>query len=143
MNWGYKIVIASALFMGYIIFLVTKCMQQDIDLVDKHYYKEEIEYDKQIKKASNGLNHTAFSLKYESSQQQLALKFGETDKSITGKIQFFRPSNDKMDQVFVLAPDKTGLQSISTSRLQKGLWRIKIYWTDGKEEFFKEETVVL
>jgi nitrogen fixation protein FixH len=144
MNWGYKIVIVSALFMGYIIFLVTKCFQQDVSLVDKHYYKEEIEYQSQIQKIKNANLSNDLSIRYNSKSSEIALQLTNKDKKeIEGKVQLYRPSNNNMDKVIPLDLDSSGIQSISTSRLVKGLWKVKVHWNDGHSDFFKEEVIVL
>lgn len=144
MNWGYKIVIASALFMGYIVFLVTKCFQQDVSLVDKHYYKEEIEYQAQIQKIKNANQSEDLSIKLISSSNNVALQFNNgVQTNFTGTIQLFRPSNDKMDRIIPLKLDDSGLQLIPTSQLAKGLWKLKVTWSNGESDFYKEEVLVL
>jgi nitrogen fixation protein FixH len=144
MNWGYKIVIAALLFMGYIVFLVTKCFQQDVSLVDKHYYKEEIEYQAQIEKIRNANKFEDLSVKYLAGENQLELQFKDKYRTgVEGKIQLFRPSDEKMDKSILLQPNESGAQYISTRELAKGLWKMKVSWKDGREEYFKEEILVL
>jgi nitrogen fixation protein FixH len=143
MNWGYKIVIASALFMGYIIFLVTKCFQQDVSLVDKHYYKEEIEYQAQIQKIKNANLSNDLSVKYSPASNQIALQFTAGTNQIDGKVRLFRPSNDKMDKLIPLKLDKKRMQLISDAGLAKGLWKVKVTWSDGHADYYKEEVIVL
>ena len=142
MNWAYKIVIASVLFIGYIVFLVVKCFQQDISLVDEHYYKEEIEYQAQIQKIRNANLSNDLSIKYVGASNEVALRFSKENK-VEGKVRLFRPSDDKMDKTIQLKPDNSGLQIIPTGQLAKGLWKVKVSWTDGKSEFFKEEVLIL
>jgi nitrogen fixation protein FixH len=143
MNWGYKIVIASALFMGYIIFLVTKCFQQDVSLVDKHYYKEEIEYQAQIQKIKNANLSNDLSVKYNPTSNQIALQFTAGTNQIDGKVRLFRPSNDKMDKLIPLKLDKKRMQLISDAGLAKGLWKVKVTWSDGQADYYEEEVIVL
>ena len=144
MNWGYKIVIASALFMGYIVFLVVKCFQQDVSLVDKHYYKEEIEYQAQIQKIKNANLSHDLSIKHNAGSDEISLLFKNlNNKNIAGEIKLFRPSNDKMDKVLPLDINPSGLQIIPASKLVKGLWKVKVNWTDGQSDFYKEEVIIL
>ena len=143
MNWGYKIVFASLLFMGYIVFLVVKCFQQDISLVDTHYYKEEIEYQSQIEKIKKANYSHGLSIKFNALANKVELQFNDTLKEgIKGTVQLFRPSDDKMDKRFPLAINEKGEQSISTSQLAKGLWKIKVSWANEESAFYKEEVLV-
>lgn len=144
MNWGFKIVIAALLFMGYIVFLVTKCFEQDVVLVEKHYYKEEIEYQNQIQKIKNANQSQDLLIKYLPTSNEVALKFNNgIQNDFHGKVKLFRPSDDKMDKIIPLNLNESGVQVIPTSQLAKGLWRVKVSWTIGDTSFFKEEVLVL
>ena len=44
--WPYAIVVCMVLFMGYIAHFVYKAMNQDVGLVSKDYYQQEIQNDK-------------------------------------------------------------------------------------------------
>ena len=48
MNWGKSIVLSFVLFAAFIVTLVTVCLRQDISLVSKEYYKEELQYENQL-----------------------------------------------------------------------------------------------
>ena len=48
MNWGKSIVLSFILFAAFIGTLVTVCIRQDISLVSKDYYEEELQYDKSV-----------------------------------------------------------------------------------------------
>src|SRR5204863_3800605 len=106
----------------------------------------EIAYQKQIDR----LSHTAavrgeVSVSYESAQQQVALRLPAAhlgDKSV-GTIRFYRPSNAKLDFELPLALDATGAQRVPTAKLQGGLWKVRVQWTTGGQEFYHDQSVVL
>ena len=50
MNWGKSIVLAFVLFAVFIGVLVAVCVREDISLVSRNYYNEELDY--QTKNAS-------------------------------------------------------------------------------------------
>ena len=53
MNWGKSIIAAFlffALFIGVLVFI---CMKQEVSLVSKDYYKDEINYQQQIERLNN------------------------------------------------------------------------------------------
>ena len=53
MDFGKWIVVAFVLFAVFIGTLVTVCVRQDISLVSKEYYKEELAYQDQIVRIAN------------------------------------------------------------------------------------------
>ena len=53
MNWGTKIVFSFIAFAGLIITMVVISMRQDVSLVAKDYYVQEIAYQDQIDKIQN------------------------------------------------------------------------------------------
>jgi hypothetical protein len=142
MNWGTGIVITTIVFMGYILVLVRLCMKNDIELVDKHYYKQEIEYQDQMDKIKNGrLPESQISWHYDAQAKIIQLSMNQ--KNAFGKILFMRPSNGKLDKAIVLETDKNGKQLISSAWMNKGMWRVKVNWSDGHQDYFKEETLVI
>jgi len=65
MNWEKKIAIVYLSFVGFMGFLVWKCLQQDdIHLVSKDYYQKEIAYQKDIDRMNN-TNQLSTQLKFE------------------------------------------------------------------------------
>ncbi|MEY3438013.1 MAG: hypothetical protein RL265_598, partial [Bacteroidota bacterium] len=53
MNWGRGIILAMALFMGFILFLVVNIMLHTVDLESEDYYKKEINYEQEITAMKN------------------------------------------------------------------------------------------
>ena len=53
MNWGKWIIVSFVLFAAFIGTLVTVCMRAEVSLVSKDYYKEELEFQKQIVRIEN------------------------------------------------------------------------------------------
>ena len=142
MNWGKSIVLAAALFMGYIVFLVYTCMKQDVELVDKHYYKEEIEYQQKIDQLNNAkLPEGQVGIIYKAEAQTLEFDFN--NNNINGLVSLVRPSDAKKDRSILLQPNGSGKQIYSTTDMDRGLWRIKVKYTDGSREYLKEQVVVL
>ena len=54
MNWGKWIIVSFVLFAAFIGILVVICVRQDISLVSKNYYQEELAYQQQIDRMNNG-----------------------------------------------------------------------------------------
>ena len=53
MNWGKSIVLAFILFAVFIGVLVFVCVREDVSLVSKNYYKDDLEYQSQIDRVRN------------------------------------------------------------------------------------------
>jgi hypothetical protein len=144
--WPYAIIGWFLLFGSGMAAWVVVAVRNDPELVRADYYEQEIAYQKQIDR----LNRTAavrgeVSVFYESAQQQIALRLPAAhlgNKSI-GTVRFYRPSNAKLDFELPLALDATGAQRIPTDKLQGGLWKVRVQWTSGGQEFFHDQSVVL
>src|SRR6187549_71091 len=100
MNFGNWIVVAFIFFALFIGTLVTVCVREDINLVSKDYYKDELAYQDQIKRISNTqtlrdkpeikkINNTTYKVNFKQ-----AIDHGE--------INFFCPSDQTMDKHFTI-----------------------------------------
>lgn len=144
--WPYAIIGWMLLFgTGMAAWLVV-AIRNDPELVRPDYYEQEIAYQQQIDR----LNRTAavrseISVAYENARQQIALRIpaAHLADKLSGTIQFYRPSNAKLDFKLPLAVDASGLQSVPTVKLQAGLWKVRVSWTSGGQEFFHDQSIVL
>ncbi len=142
MNWGRSIILAFVLFIAFIATLVTVCVRQDINLVTKDYYREELQYQKQIDR----LTHTAaLKSKPTIELEQGLLKINYTDFPLVqeGALELFRPSDPSHDKVFSLTRSETDVQYFSTEGMQKGMYRARMKWTMDGEEFYIEQAITL
>ena len=74
---------------------------------------------------------------------QFEIAFPESEKGISGEIQFFRPSNSALDQSFAISLNEQGKQFIETNNMVKGYYRVKVTWSMHGKDFYKEEPVYL
>jgi hypothetical protein len=138
MNFGNWIVVAFVLFTIFIGVLVTVCVRQDISLVSKNYYNEELAYQDQIKRINNttGLSKKPGITKIDNNTIQIA--FDKEMKIENGKVKFFCPSDPKMDRDFELTANGN-TQLFNTNALRKGMYKVKLLWVmDGKEFYYEE-----
>lgn len=146
MSWGWKIVLLYSAFVIMTLSMVVYFMGQKVDLVAVDYYKQEIEYQNQIDKISNAKAlKEPIGYEYVMKNRTIKLSFPQThlNQDLKGKISFYRPANADEDRAFDIRPGASGEQIISVSALNKGLWKIKIYWSMGGKEFFDEKVVTL
>jgi hypothetical protein len=138
MNFGNWIVVAFVLFAIFIGALVVVCVRQDMSLVSKDYYREELAYQDQIKRINNttGLNNKPGIVKIDNNTIQIT--FDKELKIENGKVKLFCPSDPKMDKDFELKAD-VNTQLFNTSTLRKGMYKVKLLWVmDGKEFYYEE-----
>lgn len=130
-NWGSGIVIAFALFMGFILFFVFKVQSDskyDNELVVEDYYKQERVLQQKINKEENAvlLKH---KVTIESTAEGLKIIFPQefVPGKIKGKVSLYRPSNQKLDFERPISISEPYLL-IPKSDLAGGRWDIIIDW---------------
>ena len=139
MNIGKWIVVAFVLFGGFIAALVTVCMKQDINLVSKDYYTEELAYQQQIVRVNNTKTLVAKpAMKIENNELQVM--FGNNAVE-SGSIELFCPSNPSNDASFELSTNTS--QHFSLKSLPGGMYRAKLKWTMNGKEYYQEEIIYL
>ena len=143
MNWGKSIVLAFVLFGSFIAALVTVCMRQDVNLVTKEYYKEELVYQDQIDRMA----HTAMLEQKPEIVIEggyiLKVTYSDFNKLNDGVIQLFRPSDPLMDKEFQLQKSRENVQFFSTAGMSKGMYRARVRWTMEGQDFFLEQIIHL
>lgn len=142
MNWGHGIAIFFACFVGFILFLVVKSHQQNIDLVTENYYEQELQYQQQIEKIKN-TQQLDETVKIKSEKGGIQLSFPALSSPILGQAQLFRPSDARFDLLTELQPDGSNQQYIVTDALPPGYYRLKINWQAGNQKFYTEEALHL
>lgn len=144
--WPYAIIGWMLLFATGMAAWVVVAVRNDPELVRADYYEQEIAYQKQIDRLSRTTSvRGELSVAYDSARQQVALQLPSSHLAArpTGTIHFYRPSNAKLDFDVPLTVDAAGSQQISASKLQGGLWKVRISWTSGGEEYFHDQSIVL
>ncbi len=141
MNWGKSIIVA---FVGFAIFigvLVVICVRQEVSLVSKNYYQEELAYQQRIE-SMNNYNQLLEKPLINVSEKLIEIKFNKTGIIEKGTMVMFRPSDGKFDKVFALQ-NSNALQDFDVSLLPKGMYRMKIQWSMNEKEYFLEKIITL
>ncbi len=144
-NWGGGLVIGMALFIGFILVLVTTMLTDkrfDHDLVTESYYQKELHYQNEIDAENRGraLAENISDQKTESGWLIEFPKHVDIDK-IKGKISFYRPSNKALDFSIALPVESRAI-SIPAEKLAAGKWRLFIDWEyEGETYLYKSEMI--
>lgn len=140
MNFGKWIVVAFVFFTLFIGTLVTVCVREDVSLVSKDYYKEELAYQEQIKRISNTSDLKVKPGVTKTNDGRLQISFNTGVE--VGELKLFCPSNKDMDRTFPLE-SATRIQWFGITDLQRGMYRAKISWSMEGKEFYHEEVIYL
>lgn len=143
-SFGSWIVLSLVVFAVAILSMVFISMNQRVDLVTEDYYERELQYQQQINVVER-TNALGGKVSFDFTSAGLTLHFPIIDapEKYSGVIMFFRPSDKMQDVSYRIAVDSTYTQSISTANLSKGLWRVKISWSVGEQNFYTERPVII
>lgn len=144
-SWPTGIVIALVAFIIFIlsfVYKVTFLPEYDHHLVSEEYYKDELNYQKEINEENKGV---ALKENIKISKDSLGLTIAfpsEFEPSkISGTISFMRLSNDKIDfSIPIKLSSNTYL--VEDKSLVPGRWDVKIEWlVDGNTYLYKEKLI--
>jgi hypothetical protein len=144
-NWGHKIILVFALFVGLIATLVYKSVHTNFELVTKEYYKDELVY-QQVIDGKNNANKLAGITTVTSDQQYVHITLpGEMkNQELKGNIWFYCAANANKDRRFQLTPDASGKQAFNKNDFLTGEYLVKVQWekNDG-QQFYSEQYLTL
>ena len=141
-NWGTGIAIALVAFMLFILSFVYKTFtnsKYDHHLVSKEYYKDEINYQKEIDAEKNASSlSNKISIKHIDNGIEINFPNEFKNKKIKGTIHFLRSANDKLDfEIPIQLNDNK--QKITDDKLVKGIYIVTIKWnSDNKNYQYKD-----
>ncbi len=146
LNWGWGIALVYIFFALVTLSFVIFTRFHKMDLVTKDYYEEELKYEEQINRQKR-THALANGLEWEFARaaNTVILKFPPEllDQSITGTIMFFRPSDATQDNVIPIALSEEGHQLVNVAQLSAGMWRMKIFWNVGEQEYYNEDILII
>jgi len=141
MSWGIKIILSFVIFAAGIITMVAISISKSTDLVSENYYEQEIKYQDQIDLLKNSREiDKSISLTY--ADNLIIINSGGI-KSLKGEMHFYRTSNAAKDFKIDFSPDENGMQTLTASNLDKGLWKVKMSLKDSSSKFFVEKSIFI
>ncbi len=133
---GFVLLILTMVFMAY---------QHDVPLVSDDYYEKELKYQDEINQIKNALAlKSPISIEYNADEKLLIIHFpSDNTGRISGKIEFMRPSDPKLDTDLSVNVNEQHTQEVSTVAMAKGLWQFKIYWENGGKKYLQQQDLIL
>jgi nitrogen fixation protein FixH len=143
--WPYAIVGWFLLFGTAMAAWIVVAVRQNLDLVRPDYYDHEIRYQQQIDRQARTLPFgSTVKVAYDAAQQHITIALPTAHAAqARGKITFYRPADAKLDREAKLSVNAGGEQVLDTKPLRPGLWKVRVQWTAGSEEFYFDQTVLI
>lgn len=142
LNWGFGIFAFYTAFVVFILFLVFRSSQEQIDLVTDDYYQKELEYQDVIKKMDNATKLDS-GLHYTINKMNVDLRFPPSHKKLNGNINVYRPSNKNFDKSFDIYVNENNEMTISMKDSPLGLYKMKVSWEVDSMGFYVEKDIYL
>ncbi|MEM7106068.1 MAG: FixH family protein [Bacteroidota bacterium] len=144
MNWGKGIGLAYIGFIAFMIMMVYKSAQQELNLVTKDYYEKDLTFeDQRVKRVNTSAFEKEVAINHLPENETVTFQFPGEDNKAQGTILFFRPSDNKQDKTIQISANAQNEMTVSTRELVSGHWRILVDWSDGERDYFTESVLVL
>lgn len=139
-NWGYKILLVYAIFVGGIMFMVFLSSRESKDLVTENYYAEELKYQKVIDQSSNTASLSSpIEVIQEDDHLNLVFPNEFADASVGGNWLLYFAADIKQDHTGTFQLSK-GKASIQLPQSIKGFYKLKLTWNAmGKDYYFEKD----
>jgi len=144
--WPYAIIAYFIVFASAIAAWITFAVRQNMDLVRKDYYEEEIRYQQQIDRQNRTQAiRSEVNVSYDGTQQAITLTLPSTHarQQASGTIQLYRPSDASLDRTVQLVVNAEGTQRLDAKALRPGLWKVRIQWTTAGQDYSFDQSVVI
>jgi hypothetical protein len=141
MSWGKKIAVLYLGFVALIVTLVVLCYGQKVELESKDYYAQELKFQDRINAISNekGLK-ASITHSFNDNAIVITIDSSLVGKNFEGTINFFRPSDSSKD-LNIKMDFVNFQQSISTSLLVHGAYKMQMAWISNGVKYFKEDVI--
>lgn len=143
--WPYAIIGWFALFGTAMAAWIVVAVRNDMDLVSADYYEREILHQRQIdRQARTHPIQSEVKVAYDDAQQRITVALPASHAAqARGKINFYRPSDAKLDREAKLSVNAGGEQALDAKPLRPGLWKVRVQWTVAGEEYFFDQAVTI
>ena len=140
MNWGKSIALTLVAFALFIGSLVTVCIRQDISLVSKQYYHDELRYQQEIDLMNNtAALHIKPVIQVEG--EYVEVHFEGLDGIESGTLKLTRPSDANYDATFDLSEHHG--QRFELTGFPKGKYNARLNWKMNGREFLMKYQIYL
>jgi len=144
--WPYAIIGVFVVFIAGTAGLIVMATSNRMELVSADYYEQEVRYQHQMESAkrTQALGGKA-SVALDAGRRQIviAVPAEHVGKLADGSVQLYRPSAAGLDRRLGLELNAEGRQLVEVSTMPRGLWKVRVQWKVGAEDFLLDESVKL
>jgi nitrogen fixation protein FixH len=144
--WPLGIIVTFALFFAGTVGLVVMACSQKVDLVSPDYYEQEIKFQGRIDRVERTRSAaTQGSVAYDARGNciTVSLPAAQAGHEVSGRIEVYRPSAAQLDRAVKLEPDAKGVQRLDAAGMAPGLWKVRVSWSAGNQDYFLDQKVVV
>jgi hypothetical protein len=139
MNWGNKLLGVFILFAAMISYLVYRCVQIPVDLVEKDYYQTELAYQEKIDGAAHAYQLSS-QVQLKEDSGRITVHFPDEMKStaVQGTMLFYCAADQHKDRKITLRLSDNAEQQITSQQLAQGNYTVKIDWVCKSVRYYAE-----
>lgn len=148
--WPWAIIGFFAIFIAAITVWVVFAIRHDDQLVRPDYYEHELAFQKQIESTSRAKaieKEISFAYNVTNQTVQITLPVplpnSAHPETISGHIQFYRPSDARLDRELPLQLNSAHSQTLDVSGLKEGLWKIHLQWASEGSDYYVERPLFI
>jgi nitrogen fixation protein FixH len=144
--WPIGVFLAFALFIPATFGLAIFTTFHKSDLVSPDYYEQEIRYQERfdrLKRTKPLLDSIRIDYDPAAASIRIQLPAEHGREAATGMVRLYRPSAAGLDRELALKLDANGAQRVNAGGLRTGLWKVRVEWRSGEQDFFREESIVV
>lgn len=144
LNWGTGIALVYGLFAVTMVAVVVKSRTYNPGLVDKDYYKLDLNYQQHLEKKQNAARLSqGLQVHFDAAKQVIQLEFPANLGMPEGKVKCFRSSTVDDDQLLKIQANADGVMEIPTGEFATGLWNLEVDWQAQGTEYFNSALVTI
>ena len=127
--------VSFALFIGYMVYYA---FQVDVNLVQEDYYQESTKHDEHLEEIKRS-EKIKIELFFDEKKSEIVFGLPSEIESdnVSGEVHFYRPSDGKLDFKVPIELNN-GKQFLSTKKIIKGKWSVKVRFNFNNQNYFKE-----
>lgn len=144
MNWGNRLLLTFIVFGAGMCYLVYRSMHTNYELVEKNYYKTELNYQSVIDATRRaGELKTAVSFEQQGKGMVLHIPGEMKSKNIKGTVWFYCAYDATRDRKFTLNLKDDDEKSVPLPGVLAGTYIVKMSWTCEDKDYYSESNLTV
>ena len=144
--WPFAIIVFFAVLISCIVSFILFATRNKMELVHANYYEDEMRFQQQMDRVKRTRALPAgVAAAYDAKQETITITLPPEHARLaaSGRIELYRPSDSKLDRHLPLALNAEGAQRVDANTMRSGLWKVRVQWKVGEDEFFFDQPVFI